>query len=107
MARKFTISGERKKNLREKLYKRDGYTCRYCGIKEEDFLPIWGYFYNNKNRGPKLEIDRKDNNQGYSEQNCVLACPICNNAKSDKFTSDEFAEVGKAIKKIWKKNKTS
>jgi len=46
-------------------------------------------------------VDRKDNKKGYNEENCVLACPICNNAKRDKFTYKEFKKVGEAIKEIW------
>ena len=88
-----------KKKLRLKLYDRDGKNCHYCKIKEGDFIPIWGKFY--KGRGKILELERKDNGKGYSEKNCVLACAICNNAKSDKFTYEEFKRVGKAIKKIW------
>ncbi|MBA7588270.1 hypothetical protein ES708_30324 [subsurface metagenome] len=91
---------DRKEKLRLKLYGRDGKNCHYCKIKEGDFIPIWrGKFY--KNRGERLELERKDNKKGYSKKNCVLACAICNNAKSDKFTYEEFKEVGKAIKKIW------
>jgi len=87
-----------KKELREELYERDGRICHYCGI-EEDFFRIWGKFYGGKRR--KLEVDRKDNEKGYNEENCVLACPICNNAKSDKFTYEEFKKVSEAIKEVW------
>ncbi len=91
---------DKKEKLRLKLYERDGKNCHYCGIAEGDFIPIWkGKFY--KNRGERLELERKDNEKGYSKKNCVLACAICNNAKSDKFTYEEFKRVGKAIKKIW------
>ncbi|MBA7587177.1 hypothetical protein ES695_02990 [Candidatus Atribacteria bacterium 1244-E10-H5-B2] len=89
----------KKDKLRLRLYERDGKNCHYCKIKEGDFIPIWGKFY--KGRGKILELERKDNEKGYSEKNCVLACAICNNAKSNKFTCEEFKEVGKAIKKIW------
>ena len=95
------IKQTEKDMLRNRLYERDGRECYYCGIKEEDFIPIWGKFYGGENRGKKLEVDRKDNKKGYSLENCVLACSICNNAKSDKFTDKEFKEVGKSIKQIW------
>jgi len=93
------IAQKEKKELRLKLYKRDGKKCHYCGIEEEDFFRIWGKFYGGKRR--KLEVDRKDNEKGYNEENCVLACPICNNAKSDRFTYEEFKKVGKVIKEMW------
>ena len=86
-------------DLREKLYTRDGTKCHYCNIEEEDFIPIWGIFY--KTRGFRLEVDRKDNSQGHTLQNCVLACALCNNAKSNKFTYEEFKRVGDVIKEIW------
>ena len=95
------IKQTEKDMLRNRLYERDGRECYYCGIKEEDFIPIWGKFYGGENRGKKLEVDRKDNKKGYTLENCVLSCSICNNAKSDKFTGEEFKEVGKSIKQIW------
>lgn len=95
----FEITKKEKDKLRLKLYKRDGRECHYCGIGEKDFFRIWGKFYGGKRR--KLEVERKDNIKGYNEENCVLACPICNNAKSDKFTYEEFKKIGKAVKEIW------
>ena len=92
---------KKKDELRLKLYKRDGKKCHYCRIKEENFIEIWGPFYGGKTRGKRLEIDRKDNQKGYSEENCVLACAICNNAKSDKFTYEEFRKLGRVIREIW------
>jgi len=94
------------KKEKDKLYKRDGKKCYYCGIKEEDFIRVWGEFYGGS-RGYKLEVDRKDNEKGYNEENCVLACAICNNAKSDKFTYEEFKKVGEAIKEVWLLRKKS
>ena len=89
-----------KNELRNQLYKRDGTKCHYCGIEEKDFVLIWGEFYGGKKRGSVLEVDRKDNRREYQIENCVLACAVCNNAKSDKFTYDEFITVGKAIGEI-------
>lgn len=96
-----------KRELREQLYKRDGKKCHYCGITEKDFVPIWGEFYGGKRRGGTLEVDRKDNGKGYENDNCVLACAICNNAKSDKFTYQEFKGVGDAIRQIWQQRKST
>lgn len=95
------INKKEKDELRNRLYMRDGRKCYYCGIKEEDFIRIWRKFYGGKTRGKKLEVDRRDNEKGYTLKNCVLACSICNNAKSDKFTDEEFRKVGKSIKQIW------
>jgi len=98
------ISRKEKEKLWNKLYKRDGGKCHYCEIEEKDFAEIWGEFYGGKKRG-KLEVDRKENGKGYNEENCVLSCPICNNAKSDKFTYEEFLKVGYVIKQIWQQRK--
>jgi len=93
--------------LRSELYFRDGARCHYCGIEESDFPRVWGKtFYGGVKRGG-LEIDRRDNDQNYDLENCVLACPICNMAKSDKITHDEFIAIGDVIKKIWQQRKTS
>ena len=35
----------------------------------------------------------------------ILACPICNMAKSDKFSYDEFKQVGEVIGRIWRDRK--
>lgn len=75
--------------------------CHYCDIPEAQFEKVWGIFY--KTRGRRLEIDRKDNVIGYTLENCVLACSVCNNAKSNKFEYQEFKKVGNVIKKIWEK----
>ena len=96
-----------KAQLRLQLYGRDEKKCHYCGIAESDFTAIWGEFYGGKKRGPKLEIDRRDNTLGYDIENCVLACAVCNCAKSDKFTYEEFKRVGKTIREIWQQRKNT
>ena len=60
------INRKEKEKLRDRLFKRDGKKCYYCGIKEEDFIRIWGEFYGGKTRGQKLEVDRRDNQKGYT-----------------------------------------
>ncbi|MDO9334570.1 MAG: HNH endonuclease [Dehalococcoidales bacterium] len=90
-----------KDKLRNELYMKDGRKCHYCGIEENDFLSLWGNFYGGNKRGRVLEVDRKNNERGYEIENCVLACAVCNNAKSDKFTYGEFKKVGTTIRKIW------
>lgn len=91
--------------IRVQLYHRDGPSCHYCGIAENDFITTWGDFYGGKKRGRKLEVDRKNNDLGYELDNCVLACAICNNAKSDKFKYEEFKLVGEVIRHIWQHHK--
>jgi 5-methylcytosine-specific restriction endonuclease McrA len=106
MVRQFSLAITEKRQLRSELYKRDGRLCHYCGIQEDEFCQIWGgSFYGGFKRGQKLEVDRKVNNLGYNIDNCVLACAICNMAKSDKFTYDEFRKVGETIRTIWQNRK--
>ncbi len=110
----FKLSSKGKKELWRKLYERDKryderdkkyvVKCHYCCIKEEDFTVVWGKtFYGGVKRGQTLEIDRIDNSLGYFEANCVLACALCNMAKSDKFDYEEFTRVGDVIREIWQR----
>jgi len=106
MARQFRLGNTEKRQLRSELYKRDGRRCHYCGIPEDEFYQIWGgSFYGGFKRGQKLEVDRKVNSLEYDIENCVLACAICNMAKSDKFSYDEFRKVGETIREIWQNRK--
>jgi 5-methylcytosine-specific restriction endonuclease McrA len=45
-------------------------------------------------------LDRKDNNLGYTLDNCVVCCSRCNWAKGSKFPYQEWIAVGKAIQKF-------
>ncbi len=106
MVKQLKLSGTEKRRLRSELYKRDGKWCHYCGIPEDEFYQIWGGpFYGGFKRGHRLEIDRKANSLGYEIENCVLACSVCNMAKSDRFSYDEFRKVGEVISQIWQNRK--
>lgn len=104
---RFKLSNKERRELRERLYKRYGRKCHYCGIEEDAFPVAWRLketpFYGLPYRGYTLEIDHKDYKQGHSIDNCVLACALCNMAKSDMFEYDEFKKVGEVIKEIWQK----
>jgi hypothetical protein len=79
--------------------------CYYCQISESEIEQLWNKYpeLTKRNRGRKLEIERLEPNLPYSEiSNLVYSCYWCNNAKTDTFTKDEFLEVGKVIKGIWK-----
>ena len=109
---------QKKKELLNKLYERDGHMCHYCRIQERDFLGLWGEFYGLPYRGRRLEIEHKDAvviqgncivkmDREDTPENCVLACALCNMAKSNMFTEEEFKRVGKVIKEIWQERKKS
>jgi len=40
-----------------------------------------------------LEIERLDSSVGYSEKNMILACPLCNNAKSNLIDEISWREL--------------
>lgn len=79
--------------------------CYYCGIPEVTIKKI--YWDTRETKRPptrvRLELDRKDPNGNYNPDNVVLACFVCNNAKSDIFSAEEFMPIGKEIEKIWRK----
>ncbi|EAJ1255024.1 hypothetical protein A0Y59_07585 [Campylobacter lari] len=69
--------------------------CYYCGITEEKLEIL----FKNKiiqSKKPSfngtLQIERLNPNKGYVEDNCVWACCICNNAKSDMINAKNFQE---------------
>ena len=81
--------------------------CYYCGITEDKIAILFDKkaIYTKRNRGKKLEIDRKMPEKEYKEgiENLVHSCYWCNNGKTDTFTSAEFKEIGKVISVIWEK----
>lgn len=77
--------------------------CCYCGIKQELLKPLnWGQ----GKRIVRLEIERKDNNGGYTIDNIDLACAVCNSVKNAFFSEDEMKRIGNIINKIWRKKRT-
>jgi 5-methylcytosine-specific restriction endonuclease McrA len=64
---------------------RNGASCHYCGGP----LPDYGY-----------ALDRKDSSQGYTRDNVVPCCRICNHAKGDELSYTEMLELGRAVARI-------
>ena len=62
--------------------------CVYCDIKESQIKLAWGEYR------PNLEIDRTDNNKGYTLDNIALACHTCNVVKLNIFNFNEMREIG-------------
>ena len=78
--------------------------CHYCGITENEIMVLMTKYPNltKRNRGKKLEIERKEPDKPYSiTKNLVFSCYWCNNAKTDTFTEDEFLLIGSKIREIW------
>lgn len=69
--------------------------CHYCQISQTDLITL----FTDKIKSKKLafsailQIDKKDSNKGYNKDNCVLACCLCNNAKSDMISYDDFKNI--------------
>ena len=61
--------------------------CIYCG--SENFITV----------------DRKDNNTGYTSENSVSCCFMCNNIKGNILSFEEMKIIGEAISKVRKINK--
>ena len=69
--------------------------CYYCGIDEDTLRAAF-----DKNEGVisskkrsfsgELQIERKDPDGDYCADNCEFACVICNNAKSDMISAEDF-----------------
>lgn len=80
--------------------------CHYCGITEEIIKQmIEKSEIKTKRlitRGRTMEVDRINPYGDYSENNIILSCYWCNNAKSDEFTYEEFKEnIAPRIRDIW------
>lgn len=115
-----SINGIEKKNVRNKNGSK---VCFYCGISEEELVDIYNnpkvfkkigeafkprtYHESkagNKWNSPSLEIDKLDPNpnKGYKIDNCVFACHLCNNAKTDIIEASDFIKnVAPGFKKYY------
>ncbi|WP_170178620.1 hypothetical protein [Flammeovirga pectinis] len=72
-------------------------SCHYCDITQEEVLKIvdlrgGNMTLNNLQKRSKgsLEIEKLDSNKGYTFDNSVLACPFCNNAKSNLISDEDW-----------------
>ena len=80
--------GKKRKISKEEFsewYNKQEKRCVYCGQ-----LPL----------KERLQVDRKDNNNGYKIGNMVLACKRCNFIKRDWFSYKEMVKIGKVIKEF-------
>ena len=87
-------------------YKSQKNECGYCGTSA-DILKI--LFENEKLTSKKftetLHIERKNPNKPYSPTNCMLACSLCNNSKSDLISEKNYRKyfagcMGKFLKDL-------
>lgn len=62
--------------------------CTYCGSNN------------------KIGLDRKDNSQGHTKENCVPSCYRCNVVRGNNFSFDEMIILAQTIKRIDNDRKT-
>lgn len=68
-------------------------SCHYC----ETNIP-WQKHATRERCGGYYFLDRKNNDKGYTNENCVVCCPRCNWAKGDIFTYEEWFKIGAVIR---------
>lgn len=78
-------------SLAEYCYHKMG-NCYYCGVSNiflKFYCEVMGI------NTPYMTIDRKDNSKGYTRDNIVGACFLCNKIKGSFFTDEEMKKIGK------------
>ena len=67
--------------------------CHYCGTSQDELNELFERgLVSSKKFGATLHIERKHPDKGYNADNCVLACSLCNNAKSDMISAANFKQ---------------
>jgi len=72
--------------------------CHYCKERIE-WTP---YRRRDQKSYMGYSLDRKDNSLGYTKENCVVCCPICNHIKGKMLTCEEMLKIGPLIGEIRK-----
>lgn len=71
--------------------------CHYCTTSIN-----WNEYgiVNGKLKGRSYFLDRKDNDLGYIESNCVVCCTKCNLAKGNRYTYQEWYGMTDYFRKL-------
>lgn len=71
--------------------------CGYCEITETKLKQLVKLRGNNLTLNGKqkrskgtMEIEKKDSKGEYTYDNCIMACPLCNNAKSNLISDEDW-----------------
>ena len=75
--------------------------CHYCG-KSVGWME---YYQHGKKSCSGYNLDRIDNEKGYSNENCVVCCWTCNSVKAKRFTYEQMKEIGPFVRKVLEKTK--
>jgi 5-methylcytosine-specific restriction endonuclease McrA len=80
-----------------KWYKEQNDCCNYCEITQSELYKIvatrnGNLTLNQKTKRSKgtLEIEKLNPSNAYTYENSVLSCPLCNNAKSNLISEDDW-----------------
>lgn len=80
--------------------------CCYCEVDEKalkDAFDLKIISSKKQSFSGELQIERKDPDGDYCDDNCEFACVICNNAKSDMISEGDFRDFFvPGIKEYWK-----
>ena len=73
--------------------------CFYCGKQPEELKSLKRH---NKTNKPVLVngIDRIDSSLGYSKENCIPCCAMCNRMKSNYSLSDFYNHISRIYNHI-------
>jgi hypothetical protein len=84
--------------------------CNYCKLSQDELFKIverrnGNLTLNKKTKRSKgtLEIEKLDPSKGYTYENSVLACPFCNNAKSNLISETDWKEFFVPAMKLYLK----
>lgn len=73
-------------------YEKQGHKCYYCNTTYEVLNTLFttSKKLNSEKFNATLHIEQIDPKKGYNEENCKLACSLCNNAKSDLISKENY-----------------
>jgi len=111
------FKGKRKEDFNDNFrdfydwYQSKKQKCGYCAISQEELyslfredqkLPLNDAI---KRSSGTLEIERKDSTENsYDKKNIILACPLCNNAKSNLIDENDWRNIFvKPMREYYKK----
>ncbi len=63
--------------------------CHYC-LEHIIWYPYTRDIVNRKAMSRKYQLDRKNNDLGYTLENCVVCCTRCNYSKNARYTYEEW-----------------
>lgn len=103
---KFASKPERQKDLGGDIvkfydwYKDQRDYCKYCGVTQNQLELIVKIRGGNltlnqktKRSNGTLEIEKRNPSDGYKYGNIILACPLCNNAKSNLIDEKSWCDI--------------